>query len=478
VPIALRYAARSDIGLGRYQDNQDSGYAGPHLLVVADGMGGNAGGDVASSLAVGRLAALDGEAHGSDALQHLEQAVRSAAGAVRDRAREEPGLSGMATTVTAILRSGDRLALAHIGDSRAYLLRDGDLAQVTSDHTFVQRLVDEGRITSEEAERHPQGNIVTRMLGDIDSDDDIDSSVRTAQVGDRWLLCSDGLSGFVSLDTIAETMTELTEPGACAERLIELALRAGGADNITAVVADVVPAAAVPPTHPEVVGAAAQERSRRSAAPAGSAAAKAAALLRQNQSDDDSETDDDPGPGRGTVLRRVLGGLLVLAVVVAGLYGAWVWSQQQYYVGVDGAEVAIYRGIASDVGPVELSSVYERHDLPLDSLPAVDRDAVERGIGADDLADARRTVVNLFSGSSECDPAVVEVMPGPSTSATPGPTPGGTATALPTTPGAGVGTPTPTPPAPTAAPTPAPTPAPTTPTPTMSTLPMPEECQA
>ncbi len=458
--IALRYAARSDIGLGRYKDNQDSGYAGPHLLVVADGMGGNAGGDVASSLAVGRLAALDGESHGADALQHLEQAVRSAAGAVRERAREEPELQGMATTVTAILRSGNRLALAHIGDSRAYLLREGRLTQVTSDHTFVQRLVDEGRITAEEAERHPQGNIVTRMLGDIESDDDIDSSVRTAEVGDRWLLCSDGLSGFVSLDTIAETLTEVTDPGACAERLIQLALRAGGADNITAVVADVVPATTAPPTHPEVVGAAARERSRRSAAPAGSAAAKAAALMQQVQDDDDTETDEDPGPGRGTVLRRVLGGLLVLAVVAGGLYGAWVWSQQQYYVGADGGDVAIFRGLDSDVGPIELSSVHERQDLPLESLSTVDRDAVERGIGADDLADARRTVVNLFSGSSECEPEVVEVTPSPT--ASPTASPGATATALPTLPSGTAGaTPTATP----------------TPTPSTSTLPLPEECE-
>ncbi len=456
--IALRYAARSDIGLGRYKENQDSGYAGPHLLVVADGMGGNAGGDVASSLAVGRLAALDGESHGADALQHLEHAVRGAAGAVRDRARDQPELSGMATTVTAILRSGNRLALAHIGDSRAYLLHDGEVTQVTSDHTFVQRLVDEGRITAEEAERHPQGNIVMRMLGDIDSNDDIDSSVRTAEVGDRWLLCSDGLSGFVSLDTIAETMTEIEDPGACAERLIQLALRGGGADNITAIVADVVPATTAPPTHPEVVGAAAKERSRQSAAPAGSAAAKAAALTRGTAVEDDEEV-EDLGPSRGTVLRRVLGGLLVLAIVAGGLYGAWVWSQQQYYVGVDGDDVAIYQGLASDLGPIELSQVYERQDLPLDSLKAVDRDAVERGIGADDLADARRTVVNLFSGSSECEPEVVEVTPSPTATPTPTTTPGGTGTPAPppTTPG-GIGTLTPTP------------------TPSRSTLPLPDEC--
>ncbi len=455
--IALRYAARSDIGLGRYKENQDSGYAGPHLLVVADGMGGNAGGDVASSLAVGRLAPLDGESHGPDALQRLEHAVRGAAVAVRDRARVQPELSGMATTVTAILRSGDRLALAHIGDSRAYLLHDGEVAQVTSDHTFVQRLVDEGRITAEEAERHPQGNIVMRMLGDIDGNDDVDASVRTASLGDRWLLCSDGLSGFVSLDTIAETLREVTDPGECADRLVQLALRGGGADNITAIVADVVDAGSAPATHPQVVGAAARERQRQSSAAPTTAAAKAAALTRAARADDDEDDeDDDLRPSRGTVVRRVLGSLLVLAILAGGLYGAYGWSQRQYFVGADGDSVAIYRGIGSDVGPFELSQVDERTGPPLEALRAVDRDAVERGIGADDLADARRTVANLWTGSSECDPETVVVRPTPSPS-TPSPT-----------------TTTPAAPPATALPTPTTTP---TPTPSTSTLPLPDECE-
>jgi serine/threonine protein phosphatase PrpC len=463
VAIALRYAARSDLGLGRYKENQDSGYAGPHLLVVADGMGGNAGGDVASSLAVGRLAPLDGESHGPDALQRLEQAVRGAAVAVRERVREQPELSGMATTVTAILRSGDRLALAHIGDSRAYLLHDGQVTQVTSDHTFVQRLVDEGRITPEEAERHPQGNIVMRMLGDIDGNDDIDASVRTAAVGDRWLLCSDGLSGFVSLDTITETLRDVADPGECADLLVQLALRGGGADNITAIVADVVDAASAPATNPQVVGAAARERQRQSSAVPTTAAAKAAALTRAAQADDDEDdlTDDDLRPSRGTVVRRVLGGLLVLAVLAGGLYGAYVWSQRQYFVGVDGDDVAIYRGIGSDLGPIELSQVHERTGPPLEALRAVDRDAVERGIGADDLADARRTVANLWNGSSECDPETVVIAPRPSPSS---PSPS-------TTPGAAATTPA-APPASTPVATPSPTPTPST-----STLPLPDECE-
>jgi serine/threonine protein phosphatase PrpC len=148
--IALRYAARSDVGLVR-ANNQDSGYAGPHLLVIADGMGGHAGGDIASSLAIGELAPLDGESHGTDALGHLSEAVYAAHRELLGRVAEEPNLSGMGTTVTALLRSGARFALAHIGDSRAYLLRDGELVQITRDHTFVQRLVDDGRLTPEEA---------------------------------------------------------------------------------------------------------------------------------------------------------------------------------------------------------------------------------------------------------------------------------------------------------------------------------------
>jgi protein phosphatase len=140
--IALRYAARSDVGLGRYKNNQDSAYAGPHLLVVADGMGGHAGGDVASSIAVGELSGLDGESHGPDAVVHLELAIEAARQHLLRRVEEEPELAGMGTTVTALLRSGRRLVLAHIGDSRAYLLHEGELTQVTHDHTFVQRLVD------------------------------------------------------------------------------------------------------------------------------------------------------------------------------------------------------------------------------------------------------------------------------------------------------------------------------------------------
>lgn len=260
--IALHYAARSDIGLGRYSNNQDAAYAGPHLLVVADGMGGHSGGDVASSIAVGQLAVLDRGSHGPAALERLEHAIHEAGRVMRACVHDRPELAGMGTTVTSLLSTGDRLVLSHIGDSRAFLLHDGELTQVTKDHTFVQRLVDEGRITREEADQHPQRSIIVRVLGDVDLDDNLDTSVRDAHIGDRWLLCSDGLSDFVSRETLAGTLSTVLDPGGCADRLIQLALRAGGADNITCIVADVVDESTAPTTTPQVVGSAAPDRDR------------------------------------------------------------------------------------------------------------------------------------------------------------------------------------------------------------------------
>ncbi|MCF4120471.1 protein phosphatase 2C domain-containing protein [Antribacter sp. KLBMP9083] len=238
--VTLRYAARSDVGLVR-SNNQDSAYAGPNLLVVADGMGGHAGGDVASALTIAALAPLDRPDHGPDqALTDLEQTV--------DRARQDlvratvasPELAGMGTTVTALLRTGNTLAMAHLGDSRAYLLREGVLTQVTVDHTFVQHLVDTGRISPDEAEHHPQRNVVMRVLGDFDLDLTPDMSVREARPGDRWMLCSDGLSGFVPFEQITDLLTETPEPIDAVERLVSLAMRSGSTDNITVVVADVL----------------------------------------------------------------------------------------------------------------------------------------------------------------------------------------------------------------------------------------------
>jgi serine/threonine protein phosphatase PrpC len=380
--IALRYAARSDVGLVR-ANNQDSGYAGPHLLVIADGMGGHAGGDIASSLAIGELAPLDGESHGADALGHLSDAVYAAHRELLGRVAEEPNLTGMGTTVTALLRSGGRFALAHIGDSRAYLLRDGELVQITRDHTFVQRLVDDGRLTPEEAEQHPQRSVLMRVLSDVVDDVEPDLSMREARIGDRYLLCSDGLSGVVSFETLRDTLAAGKDPTKTCELLVQLALRSGAPDNVTCIVADVVEAGGPPTdTVPAVVGAASTRRQPR---PAAATPAERAAELTapQNAVPDDEEPSRAGKRFRG--LRIAIMAVLLVAVLGGGAYGAYRWSQLQFFVGASAGSVAIYRGLPQDIGPLNLSNVDRVFsDVKVTDLPPYYRQQVEKGIVADD----------------------------------------------------------------------------------------------
>lgn len=405
--IALRYAARSDVGLVR-SNNQDSAYAGPHLLVVADGMGGHAGGDVASSVAVAHLAPLDDEAHGpDDALDELGRAITTAHDELLARAEENPELAGLGTTVTALLRSGNKLAMAHIGDSRAYLLRDGTLSQVTTDHSFVQHLVNTGKITPEEAEHHPQRSVLLRVLGDFDMEIVPDMSVREARVGDRWLLCSDGLSGVVSGDTLAATLRDVTDTDACADQLVQLALRGGAPDNVTVVIGDVLevdqlPDGAAPATTSHVVGAAALDRNRPTlgghspAARAAQHSAQARAAAEPDAASASREVDDDEEPrGRGRRWLVALGVLVVLAALGAGGVLGYRWTQEQYYVGVSEDRIAVYQGIPQTVGPLELSSVIETSGTRVEDLPEFMRDRVRRTLPADSLAEARERLADL-----------------------------------------------------------------------------------
>jgi protein phosphatase len=325
----------------------------------------------------------------------------------------------MGTTVTAILRAGNKLAMVHLGDSRGYLLRDGVLTQVTTDHTFVQHLVNTGKITPEEAETHPQRSVVMRVLGDFDVDIAPDLSVREARAGDRWLLCSDGLSGFVSGETIARTLYELPDVDTCAERLVQLALRAGGGDNVTVVVADVlelneVRDGAGPTTNAVVVGSAAVSRNRPTAAQDGPAA-RAAELSRQastpgggvavvDEADDAEDDTDERRTRRRRRVRRVVLGVLAVAVLAAGAFGFYRWTQTQYYVGVDGEVVAIYRGIPQSVGPLSLSEVVETSDLAVEDLPAFVRERLDQTIHTATLADARERVESL-AADAEPEPS-------------------------------------------------------------------------
>ncbi|RFU39223.1 Stp1/IreP family PP2C-type Ser/Thr phosphatase, partial [Actinomadura logoneensis] len=243
--LGIRYSARSDVGMLR-EGNEDSGYAGAHLLAVADGMGGHVGGEIASAAAISEIRKLDKAMPATELLAALERTVKSANENLHRIVESDPALQGMGTTLTAMLWAGSQIALVHIGDSRAYLLRDGSLFQITHDHTLVQSLVDEGRISPDEAASHPQRSLLLRAMdgrGEIDPD----LSLREARAGDRYLLCSDGLSTVVTAETIFQVLTEADEPDQAVRQLIDLANRGGGPDNITCVCADVVELGDQPP---------------------------------------------------------------------------------------------------------------------------------------------------------------------------------------------------------------------------------------
>jgi serine/threonine protein phosphatase PrpC len=237
--LAIRYATRTDIGRVR-ETNQDSAYAGDRLLAVADGMG--SGGASASAAVIDALRPLEASLPAGDVLNALEQAVAQASTAVGGIADTGGGRGQTGTTVTAMLLSGSQLALVHIGDCRAYVLRDGELFQITHDHTVVQSLLDEGRITPEEAASHPQRSLLLRAIdgGAVE----LDTALHDARAGDRYLLCSDGLTGVVSTEAIHGTLRDVADPEQAAARLIEAANAAGGPDNVSCVVADIVPLSA------------------------------------------------------------------------------------------------------------------------------------------------------------------------------------------------------------------------------------------
>ncbi|WP_132992659.1 PP2C family protein-serine/threonine phosphatase [Gordonia zhaorongruii] len=235
--LVLRYIARSDRGLVR-SNNEDSVYAGARLLALADGMGGHAAGEVASQLVIQALRSLDDDEPGGDLLSALERATHAGNAAIAQQVEQTPELEGMGTTLTSILFAGSRIGLCHVGDSRGYLYRDGNLTQITRDDTFVQSLVDEGRITAEQAHSHPQRSLIMRALTGQEVEPTL--IMREARAGDRYMLCSDGLSDVVSEETLADTLDGIEDHKECADRLIELALRSGGPDNVTVVVADVV----------------------------------------------------------------------------------------------------------------------------------------------------------------------------------------------------------------------------------------------
>lgn len=428
--LVLKYAARSDRGLVR-GNNEDSVYAGARLLALADGMGGHAAGEVASQLMIAALAPLDEDDPGGDLLGKLDAATRAGNASIADHVEEEPELEGMGTTLTAILFAGSRLGLIHIGDSRAYLLRDGDITQITRDDTFVQSLVDQGRITKDQAKTHPQRSLIMRALTGNDIEPTL--TIREARAGDRYLLCSDGLSDVVSEETIAETMAEGTQRE-CADRLIELALRSGGPDNITVIIADVIDLD-YGQSKPIVGGAASDEED--DTPPPNTAAGRAAAIRPPAAKPRRVAPAPvaEPPKKRRKALTIVLSLLVVIVLGLGALFGT-LWIRSSYYVGEDDGNVVVFRGVAGSILGYSLQDVRqvgcldEAGALQLLSPDAVPANCVELSL-ADLQPSAREQVRSGLPGGSLEDAqkqigqlAVTDILP-LCTPAEPAPAPGG-----------------------------------------------------
>jgi serine/threonine protein phosphatase PrpC len=416
VTLALRFAARSHVGLLR-EGNEDSVYAGPRVLAVADGMGGHAAGEVASAVAIAAIAPLDDDDPGGDLLDALSERAVAANEHLRDMVTGDATLDGMGTTLTAFLFAGSRLGLLHIGDSRAYLLRDGTLTQITTDHTLVQKLVDEGRISEEEAGSHPQRSLITRALDGRDGGVDLDLSVREVRAGDRYLLCTDGLTGPVGrLETLREAL-DIADPQESCDRLVQLALRGGGPDNVTVIVADVVDENGPGQSAPVVAGAAADKPQAPPEGTTESAAARArTAEGRDVEPPPRTTTAPVTAPPRRRGKRTALVALLAVVLLAAGAAATLAYVRTQFYVGVEGEQVAIFRGVTGDVAGLSLSSLDTRTDLTVDRLDALAVSRVERGIIAEDRDDAEQIVARLeqtFPEECADDSAAAEPTPSP-----------------------------------------------------------------
>jgi Serine/threonine protein phosphatase len=412
-------AAVSHVGKIR-SNNQDSGYAGRHLFVVADGMGGHAGGDVASAIATKRIAEADeAYAAAADAESALQAAMIAANSLLAETVFEHSELTGMGTTVSGILRVGDQVALAHIGDSRIYRFRDGALEQVTADHTFVQRLVDSGRITPEEAAVHPRRSVLMRVLGDVDASPEIDTRILDTKPGDRWLLCSDGLSSYVSEDKITQILSTVRTPTAAADRLVKESLDHGAPDNVTVVITDIGdddPAEGAEPAG--FVGSAAaplmfegvEEERRPIRLPT--------LLLHPLKAPPPEDAHFEPEreefleqlieEDRRRARRRRISWLVFVAVAIAAIVTAVVlayqWTQTHYYVGAtEDGRVAIFQGVQQSIGPIPLSHVEQTSQLRVDDLPPFQRQQVEATINADDLRDAH-DILDRLSRAAEARP--------------------------------------------------------------------------
>ncbi|PFG17960.1 protein phosphatase [Propionicimonas paludicola] len=396
--LALRYLAHSEIGLVR-RNNQDSAYTSPTMLMVADGMGGAAAGDLASAIAIRELQEADGPLTGESMLTAIDAAIAKASRSISDLIDDDPALDGMGSTVCGFMFDGNQIGLANIGDSRAYRYRDGVLTRLTRDHSWVQTLVDEGRITEAEALEHPHRSLILRVInGSTQHLPDLE--LVDVQVGDRLLVCSDGLCGMVTDAVIASEMDgDLPK---VLESLIAVAHAEGGLDNITIILADVVEGE--PSGTPEVLGAAAvidpDDISENTVAlPAGQLV----------------EVAPDPVAGETaryapttkhrlrTSLTVLLAILLPLGLIGGAGYGWYHYTQGQYYLGANAEQVAIYQGIPEPVFNLPLSKVIQDDQTRVADLPGYYQEQVRaKALTAGSLTAAQRILDTLRVKAEQC----------------------------------------------------------------------------
>lgn len=415
--VGFESAIGSHVGMVR-SNNQDSAFAGDQLFLVADGMGGHAGGDVASAIAAKEMAERDQPAIGSAeaTTSILRTALLDTNTKLRSTVLERPELAGMGTTFTGFLTVEDKLALVHIGDSRLYLFRNNDLSQVTKDHTFVQRLVDSGKITEEEAKTHPRRSVLMRVLGDVDSSPQIDTQVLTTQPGDIWLLCSDGLCGYVEDVDIEKILRRRSSLQGAVDALIDKSLSHGAPDNVTVVLVETVTVPErnindtleLPAPNRRFAGSAASAPAPRD----GAVSTARTRLLNRRpvrrpplvaESHFEPRVDEYLAELIAETKRRnrrrrllwALGGVSVILAIVGSLAFGYQWTQSRYYVGTDGETVIIYRGVQQNIGSFSLSSVAEDTEIPVSKLDGLEQRQVERTLAAGSLEEARDIVLRL-----------------------------------------------------------------------------------
>lgn len=449
-PTSLRFTALSDVGRVR-RDNQDSGYAGPYLLVIADGVGGAARGDIASSVAVEALRRLDmppaegpAEDESEEPLSRLAHAIHLAHDRLGELVEQHRDLDGTSTTVTAALFDGADLHVGHVGDSRGYLLRDGHLEGLTTDHTLVQSLVDEGRITEAEARVHPHRNLILKAVDGV-HEPEPDLFTVELQPGDRLLLCSDGCSGVLDNEVMADILGQ-DDLDAAAAQLVRAALDAGSSDNVTVVLAHVVAEEPDGAGEAVVVGAAVAQPQLRLDEPAPNESTAGDIPAESSELDEDLDPEQlryaPRAPRRYLWLRRLLVTAVVLGLLVVAGTVFRGWAQQQYYVGDDDGDVVVFRGLSVEVPWISPREVAATTGLRVEDLQDVEARAVRAGIPVAGVEAGRRKAGELRLACPDTTGTPNPTTPAtPTTPTTPAPTtPGptnpksGPATANPATP--------------------------------------------